>query len=255
MFQEEKQNSFIIHPLQVMTDNIVWIWTSGNKAVVIDPSKTKPVKEWLISRKMNLEAILQTHHHEDHIGGTKGLIDLWPTAKIIASKYDKKRIPLQTISVKDGEDLILMNFQIKILEIPGHTNTHIAFYLNSKEEAMKKPALFCGDTLFAGGCGRIFEGTSKIMYRSLQKINSLPLETQIYCGHEYTELNLKWAYSLYPNSITIRNKLQEVIEKRKNGIITLPTNLLEERKINLFLRAKSVEEFTYLRKHKDNWSY
>jgi len=140
---------------------------------------------------------------------------------------------------------------MKIIEIPGHTKTHIAFYLADHEK--NKHALFCGDTLFSAGCGRLFEGSEEEMFTSLKLINSLPSATKIYSGHEYTENNLRWAQSLLPKNLHINIKLQEVIEKRKQGITTLPSSLKEERKINLFLQAENIKEFSFLRNHKDNW--
>lgn len=251
---QEDQNNFIINPLPVLKDNIIWIWIIGKQAVVIDPSISKPVIAWLKAKNLNLKAILQTHHHEDHIGGTKALLNEWPSAEVIASKNDLTRIPFQTISVTDGTIFSLMGCLIEVLDIPGHTNAHIAFYLREEGEKVKKPVLFCGDTLFGGGCGRIFEGSMEDMYKSLNRIKSLPSGTNIFCAHEYTESNLRWAYSLYPGDILIKARLQEVIKKREKGLQSLPISLAEEKMTNLFLRAESIKEFSFLRKHKDNWA-
>ena len=248
--KKEKSN-FIIYPLPVLTDNIVWIWVFKDKAIAIDPSISQPVQTWIKSRNLNLQAILQTHHHEDHIGGTRGLIETWPTAEVIASKADIERIPFQTISVKDGDQLNINGFTMRILEIPGHTSTHIAFHLSDSNK--KESVLFCGDTLFSGGCGRLFEGSPEDMFNSLSRINLLPSKTKLYCGHEYTENNLRWAKALLPDDLEITLKLEEVIKKRKEGITSLPSSLQEERNINLFLRAKDIKEFSHLRNHKDNW--
>ena len=249
---KQKKNNFIIYALPVLQDNIVWIWVIGSQAVVIDPSVSEPVKNWLSKRGLCLEAILQTHHHDDHIGGTKGLLGHWPCARVIASKSDLKRIPFQTVSVSDGDEISLLGFHLKVLEVPGHTDFHIAFFLFDKQN-FKIPALFSGDTLFSGGCGRLFEGTSEDMYKSLKRINSLPLETEIFCAHEYTEANLKWAISVSPKDYLIEERLKEVQRKIRNGHLSLPTSLSEERKTNLFLRANSLKEFSFLREHKDNW--
>ncbi len=253
MPKEERKNKFLIHPLPVLTDNIIWIWVEGNQAVVVDPSIAEPVISWLKAKRLELKAILQTHHHEDHIGGTKNLLKEWPYSEVIASKSDLNRIPFQTISVDNEEEIIIMGYPIKILDIPGHTKTHIAFYLSDKKNE-KPPILFCGDTLFASGCGRLFEGTPEDMFISLERLNSFPSETEIYCGHEYTEANLRWANSLQPKNIEIKRRLLDVIEKRKNLITTLPSTLKEERLTNLFIQAKSVNELSNLRNHKDNWA-
>tara|TARA_Y100001968_G_scaffold18921_1_gene14883 strand:+ start:11875 stop:12645 length:771 start_codon:yes stop_codon:yes gene_type:complete len=255
MFQEEK-NNLIIYPLPVLQDNIVWAMVSGNNAVIVDPSITEPIENWLKSKDLNLLAILQTHHHEDHIGGTKNLLKEWPNAEVIASAADLSRIPFQTISVKEGDLINLMNLTVQVLEVPGHTKTHIAFFINNESYNLttNKPVLFCGDTLFAGGCGRLFEGTPKDMFLSLNKLNSFPLDTKVYCAHEYTEANLRWANSLFPENIEIKNRLEKVVKQRQEGLLTLPSSLSEERKTNLFIQAKSINEFSYLREHKDSWS-
>tara|TARA_Y100001968_G_scaffold62805_1_gene53544 strand:- start:828 stop:1592 length:765 start_codon:yes stop_codon:yes gene_type:complete len=249
----EEQNNFNIYPLPVLKDNLIWIWVVKNDAVVIDPSISEPVEAWLKRKDLNLRAILQTHHHEDHIGGTKALIRSWPKTEVIASKKDLIRIPFQTISVIDGTKISLLGYTLEVIEVPGHTNTHIAFYLKGKGDDRKTPALFCGDTLFGGGCGKLFEGSPKNMYISLNRIKSLPLETQIFCAHEYTEGNLRWANSLYPEDIFIKARLQKIIKKRRKGLASLPSNLSIEIKTNLFLRAENIKEFSFLRNHKDNW--
>ena len=247
----EKKNEFIVYPITVLQDNIVWVWVHNCNAVVIDPSISSPVEKWLFKKKLSLEAILQTHHHEDHIGGTKELIKRWPNAKIIASKKEMKRIPFQTYSVDNNDIFNLMDSKVKVIEVNGHTNNHIAFYISKDNE--KNNILFPGDTLFGGGCGRLLEGTPSQMFESLNKLNSLPENTKIYSAHEYTENNLKWALSINPNDISIVKRLKSVQKKRKNGLPSLPSTISEERKTNLFLRAQNVEEFTKLRMHKDSW--
>ncbi len=247
----EKKSEFTIHPITVLQDNIVWVWVHNCNAVVVDPSISSPVKKWLLEKNLSLKAILQTHHHDDHIGGTKGLIKKWPKAKVIASKKELKRIPFQTFSVNNNDVFHLMDSKISVIEVHGHTNNHLAFYI-SKENS-KCNILFPGDTIFGGGCGRLLEGTAKQMFESLCKLNALPEDTKIYPAHEYTENNLKWALSLISNDLSITQRLKIVQNKRQNGIPSLPTTILEERKTNLFLRAKNVEELSRLRKHKDNW--
>tara|TARA_B100000965_G_scaffold216454_1_gene181129 strand:- start:557 stop:1312 length:756 start_codon:yes stop_codon:yes gene_type:complete len=246
-----KKSEFNIHPITVLQDNIVWVWVHNCNAVVIDPSISSPVKEWLLNKRLSLIAILQTHHHDDHIGGTQELTKRWPDAKVIASKKELKRIPFQTVSVEDNDIFNLLDSKIKVIEVHGHTNNHIAFYISKKNS--KYNILFPGDTIFGGGCGRLLEGTPSQMFTSLNKLNSLPENTKIYSAHEYTENNLKWALSLNSNDISIIKRLKIVQSKRKNGLTSLPSTISEERKTNLFLRAKSIEEFTKLRRHKDNW--
>ena len=247
----EKKREFIIYPITVLQDNIVWVWVHNCNAVVIDPSISHPVKKWIIERKLSLHSILQTHHHEDHIGGTEELIRTWPEAKVIASKKDLERIPFQTISVQGNDTFYLMESKIKVIEVDGHTKNHIAFYISRKDS--KYNILFPGDTLFGGGCGRLLEGTANEMFESLNKLNSLPGDTKVYPAHEYTENNLKWALSLRPNDIPITERLKAVKDKILNGQPSLPSTISEERKTNLFIRAKDVSELSFLRNHKDNW--
>ena len=247
----EKKSTFNIFPIPVLQDNIVWVWVHKFNAVVIDPSIGSPVKEWLLNNKLSLKAILQTHHHEDHIGGTQELIEKWPNAMVIASKKELKRIPFQTFSVGNNDIFQLFNSDVKVIEVNGHTDNHIAFYI-SKEDTQYN-ILFPGDTLFGAGCGRLLEGTPSQMFESLNKLNSLPENTKIYSAHEYTENNLKWALSLKPNDIRITERLKIIQNKRKKGLPSLPSTIAEERKTNLFLRAKNVGELTVLRRHKDDW--
>ena len=247
----EKKSEFTIHPITVLQDNIVWVWVHNCNAVVVDPSISDPVEKWLLEKELSLKAILQTHHHDDHIGGTQKLIRRWPDAKVIASKKELIRIPFQTFSVDDNDIFHLMDSEIKVIEVHGHTNNHIAFYVTNKNA--KNNILFPGDTVFGGGCGRLLEGTPSQMFESLYKLNSLPENTKIYSAHEYTENNLKWALTLESNNISILERLKRVQDKRQKGISSLPSTISEERKTNLFLRAKNVEEFTMLRRHKDSW--
>ncbi len=248
-----KNNDYEIHALPVLQDNIIWLWVEGDQAVVVDPAISEPVENWLKARNLNLLSVLQTHHHQDHIGGTESLLKQWPAASVIASKADLHRIPFQTISVADGDEFLLMGASVKVIEVIGHTNAHVAYYLSEKNNEKTNPILFCGDTLFAAGCGRLFEGTAENMFNSFQRINSLPSNTKIYCAHEYTKLNLQWATTLQPDNLLIKERLKKVVNKRAQGELSLPSSLSEERKTNLFIQAKSVKEFTALRQNKDNW--
>ena len=234
--------------LRVLRDNVIWLWKNNKSVVVIDPALSKPVIEYIKNNHLNLEAILQTHHHADHIGGTKELIKKWPNVKVIASAEEKDRIPFQNLSVKDGDKIRLLDEEVQVIEVIGHTRSHIAFYFNNGV-----PILFIGDTLFSAGCGRIFEGTHKQMYNSLKRIKSLPNNTLIYCAHEYTKSNLLWALNIEPENQNLKNKLIEVEKKIALKKLTIPCILKDEMKINLFLRAKNLKVFSYLRANKDSW--
>ena len=234
--------------IKVLNDNVIWLWRNNKSAVVVDPALAKPVIQYLKANNLTLDAILQTHHHKDHIGGTKDLIKEWPNVKVIASEKEKNRIPFQNLSVRNGDKLRLLNKEVQVIEVIGHTRTHISFYFINKV-----PVLFIGDTLFSAGCGRIFEGSYKQMYESLQKIKLLPQNTLIYCAHEYTKSNLLWALNHEPENQNIKNKLKEVENKIALKELTIPCLLEEEMKINLFLRADNLKKFSYLRANKDTW--
>ena len=238
-----------IFGLPVLTDNIIWLWVEDKSLVVIDPALSKPVKDFIRKNNLQLDSIFQTHHHDDHIGGTKELLKEWPNIKVIASIKEKKRIPFQNLSVKDNEKIRILNKEFKIIELIGHTSTHISFY----SDEFENPILFVGDTLFSGGCGRIFEGTNKQMFNSIRRISNLPLNTKIYCAHEYTKSNLIWALHINPENKLIQKKLLEVENKILSNELTVPTTLREEMDINLFLRAKNLKEFSFLRAQKDSW--
>ena len=247
----EKESEFTIHPITVLQDNIVWVWVHNCNAVVVDPSISDPVEDWILEKDLTLKAILQTHHHDDHIGGTQKLIRRWPDALVIASKKEINRIPFQTFSVEDNDIFNLMDSEIKVIEVNGHTDNHIAFYVSNSKT--KCNVLFPGDTLFGGGCGRLLEGTPHQMFDSLYRLNSLPENTKVYSAHEYTENNLRWALSVEPTNIFIKERLSIVQRKREKGIPSLPSTLSEERKTNLFLRAENINDFAELRRHKDSW--
>ena len=234
--------------LRVLNDNIIWLWKKNNSVVVIDPAVSEPVINYLKANNLYLEAIFQTHHHSDHIGGTKELIKEWPDIKIIASEKEKDRIPFQNVSVRDGDKFKILDEEVQVIEVVGHTKSHIVFYFKNKA-----PILFVGDTLFSAGCGRIFEGTYKQMYNSLKRIKSLPQNTLIYCAHEYTKSNLMWALNLEPENKSLKMKLTEVEKKIALKELTIPSLLEEEMKINLFLRADNLKGFSYLRANKDLW--
>ncbi len=243
-----------IFPLPVLQDNVVWIWVRNQTAVVIDPAVGEPVIDWLERRNLTLEAILQTHHHADHIGGTPKLLQRWPQASVVAAEADRERIPFQTMSVKPGMQLHLLGQPVQVIDVKAHTRAHVAFLLpegTSPEDPT--PALFCGDTLFAGGCGRLFEGSAEDMHQALRRLNTLPGETWVHCAHEYTEGNLRWAHALRPENQAIAKRLTSVSELRRRGGITLPSTIAEERRTNLFLQAGSAQELAQLRSHKDTW--
>lgn len=237
-----KENQLIhIDPIEAFQDNYIWLIHNDQNSIIVDPGDAKPVVSALERKKLNLVAILITHHHADHIGGVIALQEKYPHIKIFAPQKDK--YDFVNISLKNGDEINIPELQInyKIIEIPGHTRGHIAYY------DMKN--LFCGDTLFACGCGKIFDGTHEQMYNSLKKISALPKDTKIYCAHEYTKKNIAFALSLNPNDEDLKLR-KALISSLKN---TIPSFLEEELKTNPFLKCTSFEAFKKLRDLKDQY--
>jgi hydroxyacylglutathione hydrolase len=244
-----------------LSDNVVPVLACSGQAVVVDPAEAEPVLQALEERDLELVAILHTHHHHDHIGGTPGLLQRWPQAAVIAAAGDRARIPLQTRGVIDGDRFTLLNRAVEVLAVPGHTAHHIAFYLpavtGSGPGGEQPGELFCGDTLFAGGCGRLFEGTPAQMQASLARFAALPAGTRVWCAHDYTETNLRWAAARLqpqdPAAGAVNQRLAEVRRIRSEGGFTIPSTIALELATNLFLQAGSAEELAVLRQHKDSW--
>ena len=218
----------------------------NNNACVVDPSEAGPVINFIEKNNINLKYILNTHHHFDHIGGNIDLKKKYNSI-VVGYKDDAHRIPEIDILVEDNQLWKAENFEAKIMYIPGHTIGHISFYF------FKEKLIFTGDTLFSLGCGRIFEGTYQEMFSSLNKIKSLPEDTKVYCGHEYTLQNSKFCIQHEPENLNLQNKISEINEKLKNKLPTIPTTLKDEIECNIFLRAKNVESFSKLRDLKDNF--
>ena len=243
-----------IKPLPLLQDNIVWIWTRGHEAVVVDPAVAEPVRQWLVGHGLELKAVLQTHHHADHIGGTPELLRQWPSAAVIAAAADRERIPFQTVSVDPDMRLELLGQTVSVIDVKAHTRAHLAYLLpEGCTPDDPTPALFCGDTLFGGGCGRLMEGSAEDMHLALTRLRALPDETIVYCAHEYTESNLRWAHAVRPDDEAIAERLSSVRELRSQGELSLPSTMGEERSTNLFLRASTAQELRELRLHKDSW--
>jgi len=233
--------------LPVLRDNYLFVLHDGRRAALVDPAVAEPAIAWLKQRDLELVAVLQTHHHSDHIGGTPALLQEWPRAEVVAARDDRERIPFQTRGVADSDRFSLLGQPVEVLAVPGHTRAHIAFHLPLQGE------LFCGDTLFAAGCGRLFEGTPEQMHRSLQRLAALPETTRVWCAHEYTEANFRWALAEAPGDRAIAARLQEVCGLRAAGQATVPSSIGLERRTNLFLRAGSAAELARLRRSKDQW--
>jgi len=221
-----------VTPIPCLADNYAYIINDVNskKVSVIDPSEAPPVIAFLKKKNLKLNYILNTHHHFDHIGGNVELKKKY-NAKIVGFDGDKHRIPEIDITLKDNEKWTFGNSVVKILHVPGHTSGHICFFFEKEKIA------FTGDTLFSLGCGRIFEGDHKQMLVSLNKIKKLPKDTKIYCGHEYTYKNAKFCIKYDYNNVHLKKKFEKVKKLRSNNLPSLPTNLEDELKSNIFLRC------------------
>lgn len=245
--------------LPVLNDNYIFVLhgEGPGPAAVVDPAVAEPVIAWLEARGLELVAVLHTHHHHDHIGGTPALLQRWPAARVIASAADRERIPFQSEPVGDGDQVELLGRCVQVRAVPGHTAHHIAFHLPAPAGAAgaepEPGELFCGDTLFAAGCGRLFEGTAEQMHRSLQALTALPAATRVWCAHEYTEANLRWAAQQFPADRAIADRLAAVQQLRAGGLPTIPSSVALELATNPFVRAADAAELARLRAHKDVW--
>lgn len=225
-----------ISPIPAFTDNYIWELDDGSKAYVVDPGDAKPVIAFLEAQELTLAGIIITHHHWDHTGGIKDLLELWPGIPVYGPANED--IPEVTHPLKEGDTAHILGKTFKIIDVPGHTSGHIAYYHESFED---HDVLLCGDTLFSSGCGRLFEGTAAEMFESLSKLRELPAETLVYCTHEYTQANLKFAQAVEPNNPDIAARIKQVEELRAKGEPSVPTTLGLERKVNPFLRWDAPE--------------
>lgn len=219
-----------ILPIPAFRDNYIWLLKRGQHAVVIDPGDAAPVISTLESLSLELDAILITHHHSDHIDGVVELLQHWP-AKVYAPKREQYSFPHQAVEENSIVHLEALNLDLTVLEVPGHTLGHVAYYGANY--------LFCGDTLFGGGCGRLFEGTPQQMYDSLQRLARLPKNTAVYCTHEYTEHNLRFARSLDPDNTALARRQTAAAETRLADRPTLPSSIALELETNPFLRCET----------------
>jgi hydroxyacylglutathione hydrolase len=225
---------FQIHQIPAFQDNYFWLIQpdiSSPDAYIVDPGASEPVENYLNESRLRLRSVLLTHHHQDHIGGAQVLAD---TYQIPVYGPKSIRIPQVSHTLTEGDDLELGPLNARILRLPGHTLDHIAYLI---EVSGAPPMLFSGDTIFAAGCGRLFDGTAELLYSSLQKIAALPDDTFIYAAHEYTLSNIEFALHIEPDNEALRNRKLRESDKRTRGLATLPTQLEVEKRTNPFLRC------------------
>ncbi len=231
-----------IHPIPAFEDNYIWLLLNGENAAVIDPGQADPVIDHLENHQLKLKAILLTHHHHDHIDGAQTLRE-----RYACPVYGAKMHAIDTLAQNEGEIIDLNAHglgQWQVIATPGHTLDHLAYF-----SASTPPVLFCGDTLFGAGCGKLFEGTAEQMQGSLEKIRALPDDTLIYCGHEYTEDNLRFATLAEPSNAAITQRIAAAHIQRANGEPTVPSTLALEKASNPFLRWDQNELLNNVKAH------
>ena len=255
-----------IYRLPARSDNYIFLLHSpeAGTAAVVDPADAPPVLQKLDELGAELVAIFNTHHHNDHVGGNRQLLQRFPNAQVYGGAEDKGRIPGQQHFLNQGDRVTFAGRSAEVFFVPGHTYGHIAYYF-PPAKAGETGELFCGDTLFAGGCGRLFEGTPAQMQPSLSKLRALPDNTRIWCAHEYTLSNLKFAISVDRENDELRSRLDQVTAARAQNQPTVPAHLGTEKATNPFLRWDSpalqqvagsqdpVKVFAHIRGLKDNF--
>lgn len=217
--------------LPAFTDNYIWMLDDGHHAVVVDPGDSAPVIAALDARRLTLAAILVTHHHADHVGGVDALR---PRLQGPVYGPQRERIPQPFTPLAQSDHIEALGLRFDVIDVPGHTSGHIAYYA---EPAQAAPILFCGDTLFSGGCGRLFEGTPAQMHHSLSQLAALPGDTRVCCAHEYTLANLRFARTIEPANAELAAYTAWCESRRAAHVPTLPSSIERERQVNPFLRC------------------
>lgn len=218
--------------LPAFSDNYLWLLHDGSHALVVDPGDAAPVTAALEQHQLKLAAILVTHHHPDHVGGVAALHE---TTGATVYGPAREQVPAPFTPLTEGDQVHVLGMSFRVIDVPGHTAGHIAYFADDMDGA---PLLFCGDTLFSGGCGRIFEGTPAQMLASLDKLAALPASTRVCCAHEYTLANLRFACAVEPGNQALAEYQRECEALRAKGTPTLPSSIGTERAINPFFRSR-----------------
>ena len=230
-------------PLPAFQDNYLWLLHDGHRALVVDPGDAQPVLSFLERNDLQLEAILVTHHHADHVGGVDAVRNA-TGARVYGPA--RERIPEPLTRLDEGDAITVLGQRFEVIDVPGHTAGHIAYYSADMDGA---PLLFCGDTLFSGGCGRLFEGTPEQMLASLEKLSSLPGSTRVCCTHEYTLSNLRFARAVEPDNADLIHYIERCEALRARSQPTLPSTIEQEKRINPFLRTRLAGVAEAARRH------
>lgn len=235
MQQTQSTTNMKVSMIKAFSDNYIWAISSnsGEKMALVDPGDAKVCIDFIEQHQMQLSSILITHHHADHVGGISKLVDYCKSKQWPLTIYgpESENIPHCDVALNESRTVKLadLGFEFVIIDLPGHTSGHIAY--------LSQDNLFCGDTLFSGGCGRLFEGTPEQMLLSLEKLSALPERTHVYCAHEYTQANLNFALTVEPSNSELVLYYNQVLQQREKGIATIPTSIMLEKKINPFLRC------------------
>lgn len=251
-----------IHQIPVLEDNYIYLAhePQSKDTAVVDPAVAEPVLAALADKGWQLTHVLNTHHHWDHVGGNLDL-KARTGCTIVGAEKDRERIPGIDRTVNDDDIVRVGSAEARVLEVPGHTRAHIAYWF------AESSALFCGDTVFAMGCGRLFEGTPQQMWRSLLRLKNLPPDARVYCAHEYTQTNGRFALTVEPDNPALIDRMADVVQRRRQGYPTVPSTIADELSTNPFLRsdqkalqravgmdrADPVDVFTELRRRKDHF--
>ncbi len=229
--------------LPAFSDNYIWMLHDGENAIVVDPGSAAPVSDALRERGLRLSTILVTHHHSDHVGGLKALQPL-VEGSVFGPAHEAMPVPVRKMS--QGMAFDVLGTHVEVLDVPGHTAGHIAYVVTRPGHA---PWLFCGDTLFSGGCGRLFEGTPAQMHHSLDKLAALPGESRVCCAHEYTLSNLRFARTVEPRNTALAEYETRCKALRAEGAFTLPSTIATERAVNPFLRVREPDVVAFALEH------
>jgi hydroxyacylglutathione hydrolase len=246
---DSSAHSLSVVPVPAFADNYLWLVVRDRDALVVDPGDAAPIERALAERGLFLRAILLTHHHGDHIGGVGALLDARRDDPIPVYGPAHDGIDAVTRPLVEGDRVAIDSpgIAFDILDVPGHTRGHIAYV--SRPADGEPTLLFCGDTLFAAGCGRLFEGTPAQMHASLSKLAALPSQTRVYCAHEYTLNNLRFAHAVEPDSAALARRIADATATRARGEPTVPSTIALERATNPFLRADETTVRTAVERH------